>query len=253
MPDSAKQATLASLKDSTIKQYNTSLKKWWNFCFNNKHDPFEANVPQVISFLALEQIKGAAYGTLNSHRSAISLIVGPDIAEDFKLKRFMKGAFNLKPNMPKYDITWDPQIVLDLYSKKEINEELSIKQLTKKLITLLAIVTAQRMQTLSLINIKNIQILKEKVLIKIPDVIKTSGLNKLQPLMNIPFYRKDCNVCAASALVSYLNRTQKLRSTENSLFISLNKPFKKVSAATLRTLFTQIRSQMNKIFFSFFL
>lgn len=233
MPESAKEATLASLKDSTIKQYNTGLKKWWNFTIKNKFDPFKAVIPNIISFLAYEQKKGAAFGTLNSYRSAIALIVGPDISEDHRVKRFMKGAFNLKPNKPKYDITWDPQIVLNLYCNKEVNEKLSLKELTRKLITLLAIITTHRMQTYSLIKIENIKILEEKILIKIPECIKTSGINKLQPILVIPFYKKDCNVCAANTLVYYLSRTKELRGTENSLFISFQKPYKKVTSQTL--------------------
>ena len=183
MPESAREATLASLKDSTIKQYNTGLKKWWKFSIENDIDPFKAEIPNIISFLASEQKEGAAFGTLNSHRSAIALIVGPEISEDHRVKRFMKGAFNLKPNEPKYDITWDPQIVLDLYGKKESNEKLTLKDLTKKLITLLAIITALRMQTFSLIRTENIEIFEEKILIKIPEIIKTSGVNKLQPML----------------------------------------------------------------------
>lgn len=55
----------------------------------------------------------------------------------------MTGAYNLKPNKPKYNVTREPEIVLDLFNKNESNEMLSFKELTLKLITLLAIVTAQ--------------------------------------------------------------------------------------------------------------
>lgn len=45
-------------------------------------------------------------------RLAVALLHGPEIGEDARLKRFFKGIFRLRPPRPKYDITWDPEIVL---------------------------------------------------------------------------------------------------------------------------------------------
>ena len=78
------------------------------------------------------------------------------------------------------------------------------------------------MQTFSLIQIDNVQILPEKIMIKIPDIIKTSGPNKLQPLLVLPFFPENCKVCAANTLVSYIDRTKKLRGSEKTLFISFH-------------------------------
>ncbi|KAJ8918214.1 hypothetical protein NQ315_014082, partial [Exocentrus adspersus] len=55
------------------------------------------------------------------------------------------------------------------------NEELSLKNLTYKMVMLLALATAHRVQTLSLINVDNIESTNSGFQIKIPDRIKTSG------------------------------------------------------------------------------
>lgn len=233
MPESSKEAILASLSNSTLKQYNSGLKKWWNFCLKNKCDPFKANAKEIVTFLSSELNNGASAGSLNTYRSAVSLIIGPNAVDDYKIKRFMKGVYNLKPQKPKYDVTWDPKIVLDLFNKLETNQELSLKDLSKKLITLLALITAHRMQTFSLIEIENVEILPEKILIKIPEKIKTTGKNKLQPVLTIPFFKENYKVCAADTLMTYLARTKNLRGSEKFLFISFQKPYKKVSSQTL--------------------
>lgn len=86
---------------------------------------------------------------------------------------------------------------------------------------------------MSLIKVENIEFYSSKILIKIPDKIKTSGINKPQPILCLPFYEQNCKVCAASALVSYIERTKNLRGDTKNLFISFIKPYKSVSSQTL--------------------
>ena len=233
VPDEAISVVLASRSEGILKQYNTALKKWWQFCELNKSNPYSDNISEIIRFLSQQFEKGMKYGTINSVRSALSLVLGPHIAEDFRLKRFLKGAHNVRPNKPKYDSTWDPQIVLKKFSNKPDNSILHLAEISKKLITLMAIITAHRMQTFSLVEISNIEFQTERVIIKIPEKIKTSGLNKIQLTLVIPYYKENCKVCVASALVSYLNKTEKIRGEEQKLFIALRKPYKAVKAQTL--------------------
>ncbi|CAD6221550.1 GSCOCG00011608001-RA-CDS, partial [Cotesia congregata] len=91
--------------------------RWWKFCHLTDTDVFKATIPDVLRFLAGEFDKGSAYGTLNSTRPAVALILGPVIGQDAQVKRFCKGASRLRPSQPKYDATWDPQIVLNFLGK----------------------------------------------------------------------------------------------------------------------------------------
>lgn len=165
-------------------------------------------------------------------RSAISLIIGPEIGQNEIIKRFFKGLAKLRPPRPKYESTWDPRLVLD-YFKNWHNDGLTLDMLSKKLATLLALVTGQRMQTLALINIKNIVLKETLIEIKIPDNIKTSKPGKVQPTLNLPFYKDNLNICPATTLQSYLERTKELRGNTLFLFISFKKPFKRASTQTL--------------------
>lgn len=232
IPEEALSISISSLSETSLKQYNSALRKWWTFCKDNELSIYEARTTDVIRFLTIEFEKGMLYGSLNSLRSAISLILDQDLGQSEVVKRFFRGLSNVRPPKPKYDSTWDPKIVLD-YFKNLNNEKLSLESLSKKLITLLALVTGQRLQTLSLINIKNIDFKDETVEIKIPDKVKTSRLGRNQPILTLPVYKERENVCPVTALRCYLERTKDLRGDKTFLFISFKKPFKEVSTQTL--------------------
>lgn len=227
------EITIASLSGSSMKQYDNPLRRWWRFCVDNNIPLTKANPTDVIRFLTIRYNEGAAYGSLNTMRSAIALIIGPEIGQNAEIKRFFKGIARLRPSEPKYQSTWDPKIVL-YYLKKRPSESLSLEDLTKKLVTLIALITGQRMQTLALIDVRNIRESVQSIEIKVPDTIKTSGPNKSQPALTLPFYNEDKNICAAKTLQCYLARTKDLRRENNKrLFISFKKPHGVVSAQTL--------------------
>ena len=223
---------IASLSDSTLKNYDIALKKWSLFCKKNNVNLFDPKVEEILTFLTGLYQQGLSHSSINATRSAVSLIVSYEFAQDSRVKRFFKGISKLRPPRPKYDSTWDPKIVLDYYLKNSNNENLTLKDLSKKLITLLALVTGHRMQTFSLININNIKHLDSKLEIKIPDRIKTSKLNTVQPLLIIPFYQ-DEKICVASTLLYYIHVTKNLRNNIVKLFITTKKPVKAVSSQTL--------------------
>lgn len=225
---------IASLSGSSLRQYDSGLKKWWNFCKKEEIDPFLGSTNNILSFLTEEFKKKASLSSLNCYRSAISLIVGPELGKNEKVQRFFRGVANLRPAAPKYDSTWDPQIVLRFLSSWHPNEDLNLGSLTLKLVTLLALVTGHRMQTLALIDIRNIYQANERALeIKIPDRIKTSGLNRKQPVLRLPFFTQKKAICAATTLLIYLEKTKDIRGSINKLFISFKKPHKAVGAQTI--------------------
>lgn len=168
IPHESAEIMLASLSDSSWKQYNTGLRKWWEFCESKDQliDPCEASIPDILRFLSEAFEKGASYGTLNSYRSAISLLLNPDIAQDHKMKRFFKGISRLRPAKARYNSTWNPKIVLDYYRNMPSNEDLPIQELSFKLIILLALTTGHRLQTFSLIKINNIREMEDAIEIR---------------------------------------------------------------------------------------
>lgn len=224
---------LASLSKSTIKQYESSLLKWSVICTSNNVDRLGPDEKQVIAFLTKEFERGAAYGTLNSHRSAISLVTSNKMGKSVLIKRFLKGCFKSRPTNPKYSTTWDVNVVLDYLENLGNTLELSTENLTYKTLTLLALCTAQRSQTLSKIKIENIIEDSARIEIRITDIIKTSRPGFNQPSLIIPKFNVRPGVCVYACIKHYIERTKEARNEQPYLFLSLKKPFISVGAQTL--------------------
>lgn len=140
IPSASFEVVYNSVSQSTLKQYDVGLRRWWIFCKTNNITVFAAPVTSLLSFLTAE-----------FERGAIALLLGPQVGQNPLDRRFVKGVFNLHPSRPRYSHTWDPAIVLDLIKSLGSNESLDLYTLSYKLATLLALVTAHRVQTFSLI------------------------------------------------------------------------------------------------------
>ncbi|KAJ8921724.1 hypothetical protein NQ315_010634 [Exocentrus adspersus] len=232
VPKNSLDICLSSITPATLKQYNTGLKLWWEFCSRLGSNPYNVSAPKVLEFLTEQYKNNASYGTLNSYRSAIAQIAGPDLGQDLRVKRFFKGVFGVRRPLPRYENTWDPGIVIN-YLRTLKNGELDLEMLTKKLVTLLALATGQRIQTLGCIELDNILVRDDRIEIKIVQRIKTSAPNRSQPFLILPFFNSDPNVCVAKLLLKYLHKTQELRNTCNHLFVTHKKPHNKATTQSI--------------------
>lgn len=232
VPSPAVDIMLASLSSNSFKQYEVYWKKWFEFCAINNFNLYEASIPTLLFFLTEMYNNGSQYGSLNSCRAALSLILGPNISNNDLITRFFKGVFRLRPTVPKYNITWDTNIVLNFLNNLYPNEELTLASLTKKCVTLLALVTAHRVQTLSKITITNIKYNPSEIVIHIPDLIKTSRIGSQQPVLVLPFFVQKPSICPAKTISAYVNKTSPLRKTD-TLFITFKKPHNVASTQTL--------------------
>lgn len=232
-PKAAIDVCLASITPSTIKQYDSGLRRWYQFCQSKSEGCFTASTPVVLEFLQEQYNRGVSYGTLNCYRSAVAQLLGPSLAEDFRMRRFFKGVFQLRPNLPKYENTWDPLLVLN-YLRTLINENISLEQISYKLAMLLALVSAQRVQTLSLIELDDIRSSSQGVQIFIRNRIKTSGPSKTQPIISLPFYKDNEIICVATTLLFYIDTTRSIRNSVcNKLLITFKKPYHNASSQTI--------------------
>lgn len=223
---------MASITDSTVKQYNVGLRLWWCFCKINKLNIFSATVPEILKFLTVQFKKGVSYSSLNSYRASLTQILGPVFISDFRIQRFFKGVQNLRPSCPRYSQTWDPAIVLS-FVRNMSKSTLSLQDLTQKLAVLIALATGQRIQTLANIEISNIVQIGEKIEIKVPNRLKTTKIGRVQPTLILPFYDEDEQICPARTLLLYLDKTKNLRGNCNLLFITYNRPFHAASCQTI--------------------
>ncbi|XP_046737105.1 uncharacterized protein LOC124405884 [Diprion similis] len=216
VPRSAPDTTMASLSQATLKQYERPVSLWWKFCQHTQVSVFSPPRRSVLEFLTICATNLGSYSSLNTYRSAISLITMTNVGQDQFVKRFMKGFATQKPPRPKYNETWDPSKVLDHISQFYPNSELSFEKLSEKLVVLLALITAQRVQTLSL---------KES---------RTFGLNRNQPRLIIPAFKEKLQLCPVQTLRDYLDKSKALSSPRDPFLIVITKaPYTHASSQTI--------------------
>lgn len=177
--------------------------------------------------------KGLQYRSLCVARSGLSSFLricgNFNINDSEELTRFMKGTFNERPALPKYKVTWDVQVVLDYLKTLE---NMTLLQLSCKVCMLFLILSAQRCQTLHLIEVKDIVLSTEAVLIQPNHMLKQSRPGyHLEPI-RIKAYKDNAHICIVGTLKEYLKRTENLR-TGHRLLISTIKPFTAVSKSTV--------------------
>ena len=167
-------------------QLNNSIgiitKSGCNFAVKKQINPFKANINNVLSFLTDLFKSGLGYSNINTAMCALSSYFSLDnsvnISSNVLVKRFMKGVYTLRPALPKYNVTWDVNVVLTYLKGLSPLESLSLLQISQKLLMLLLLLSGQRGQTIHLMDIKNIFITEDNVQIVIGDLLKNSKPGK---------------------------------------------------------------------------
>ena len=229
---------MASWRASTAKQYQIHLSRWEMFCQSRNINKFNASIENGIDFLASLYEKGLGYSAINTARSALSSVLdlpgGNTFGTHPLVTRFLKGIFELKPSsLPRYTTIWDVGTVLQYLKTLHPITELNLKTLTKKLTMLLCLLTGQRCQTLTKLDISLMQALPDKYVFTIGEKLKTTKPGKhLEPIELIA-YKQDESLCVVSHITHYLHMTKELRGQNCQLLISFIKPHNPVSNSTI--------------------
>jgi len=178
---------------------------------------------------------GLSYSALGTARAAVNcfttLCGGPDFSDNRLLKNFMKGIFHQRPNFPKHPQVWDVKLVLEFF-RTSTNDTLIF--LSGKLCTLFLLLSAQRCQTLHLVQLQDVILDQNQITILTNHLLKQSRPNfHLEPitLVNYPKHKK---LCIVETFKQYLDRTASLRfPNEPGLLISTQSPHKGITRATI--------------------
>ena len=226
---------LSSWRPATQKQYAVYFKNWAVFCSSRQIAPCSPNLTAVLEFL--HGLLRMSYSTLNSARSALSCFVSLDglpVGQHPVVCRFLKGAFQQKPPSKTLHGIWDVNQVLRFLKTFTPNSSLTLKELTHKLATLLALVTIQRKQTLLQLDISDEYLKKSsnEYVFVLCKHVKQSRPNYPVPPVVIPRYTADTDICPFLCLEHYIARTETLRH-DSALFISTVKPHNAVGTQTM--------------------
>lgn len=232
---------LASWKPGTRKQYQPHITRWTQFCDKWHVSPYHPSVVNILNFLAETFQRDVGYETVNTARSALSslgiVVDGCRAGNHPLVLRFMKGVFNLRPPLPRYTETWDVQPVLRELKSMYPLHTLTLRDLTFKLVMLMALTQAARVQTLHLLVTNGIRIEQNSISVPIKGNVK-----QCRPTFNVRSikfhaYSGDAGLCVCVTLQHYLARTEELREEtsqhDEGLLISYVKPHKPVTKDTI--------------------
>ena len=68
--------------------------------------------------------------------------------------RLLKGVYNSRPPQPCYVATWDVDVVIRYFKSLGRNETLTLKQLSQKLVLLMALVEASRVSEFQALDLR---------------------------------------------------------------------------------------------------
>lgn len=186
---------------------------------------FYPSVNNILSFLTELFKQGLGYSSINTAKSCLGVLLelvneqSNLVVNSSIVKRFMKGIFNIKPSLPKYNNVWDVSVVLDYLETLMPLHTISLRLLSHKLVTLSALLSGQRSHTLQVIDIKYVQFNRFGVNIYIGDMLKqTRPEYHLTPL-EFKYFTNE-SLCVVKTLHVYIERTKRLRKDETQLFVS---------------------------------
>ena len=227
----AENILLQSWRTSTRKQYDSYLARWASFAESRGDDPNSPTPALLVNYLGELFQTGLGYSALNTARSAVSSLTLGALGSNVLVKRFLRGAFNMRPTLRKHAHSWDPAVVLSKLKQKGYNDCLTLKDLTLKLAMLLALVSGQRVQTLAALDLTDLSVHGEVLIFRLSKLLKQTRPG---------FHPKDIELrkyvgvrlCVVRTLKDYVRRTRKLNQS-TALFVSYQKPHAPVGKATI--------------------
>ena len=238
LSNTARDLLLASWRSKSNKTYDSHFKKWLRWCTSRGSDPISGPVSEVANFLAELHREGYQSSSLNVFRSAVSSVHekvdGVEIGKHPTITRLLKGAFHERPPLPRYVSTWDVNIVLQYLKGLGPSSDLSLKQLTYKLVMLLALTRPSRSADLSSLSLARRRFSPEGVTFLPATLAKQSRQGKPLVEFFFPSFSHDEGLCPVQTLRQYESVTFPLRlGVQQELFLAIVKPHKPVSSCTI--------------------
>ena len=155
-------------------------------------------------FLAQLFEQNHKHGVIAVAKSALSAVLykrnGLSFGQDPNVSQMMKGIFKLRPTLPKYVVTYDPDIILNYINTLPDNSSLSLELLTKKLVMLLCLLSGQRSQSIHAIQTNYMKFSNNKYICYIPKLLKTTKPGKHLAPLEFEKFPNNSKLCVVSCI-----------------------------------------------------
>ena len=160
-------------------------------------------------------------------------IEGVPIGQHPLVTRLLKGVYNTRPPKPRYTETWDVDGVLDHLTSLGENSQLSLKQLSQKLVVLMTLVQASRSSELQALDVRFRIYRPDGVVFTLPSLTKKRKVGSSAKELFFGAYSADRRLCVVQCLRQYEQATLKFctkrQDIPDPLFLSYIKPNKPVT------------------------
>ena len=212
-----------------------------SWCSVRQIDPISGSIQPFLEFLTSLFKEGLHYRTINTIRSAVSMthdhIEGIPMGQHPLVSRLLKGVYNSRPPQPRYSVTWDVDVVIRYFQSLGENEVLTLKQLSQKLVLLMAIVEASRVSELQALDLRYRSYHPEGVLFQLPTLGKKRIVGAPPKQLMFGAFPSDSCLCVMKCLRQYETDTlihrKKDPGSSQPLFLSCVKPHKPVTSQRL--------------------
>ena len=165
--------------------------------------------------------EGLGYSAINTARTMLSNILpvkeGIQFGKHPIVTRMLKGIFRTRPALPRYICIYNAEIVIEFLKSLPCWEEITLKWLTLKLVTLLALLSSHRCQTLNSLSIEHMDINIQQVTFYIPKVIKnTTTMFHPKPII-LQAFPADERICPVRNIVECIKASDKFKKSKNLL------------------------------------
>jgi hypothetical protein len=247
--DEAAQNILGKhIRDSTRRVYDSCWKRWELYAKRLGISPTNPGCNAVCNFLTyLKNDKQFAYNTLITYKAALiqRFHTAYPAEQVATIRKLFRGFKNLSPPTARYSTTWNLDVVLAYVEALGENCKLSFRDLSQKLVFLLASISIARVSELAGLSyipqgkLANAWLMRRLVWKK-----NTSAGTKAKPVMVVPFFEANPVLCPVLCLQEYLARTGPWRAADREeLFLSVQTPHFIVSKDTIARWLKQMLSR----------
>ena len=226
---------VSSWRPKTRRQYSVYLRRWCTLCVIKNWDKNSPRLREAIFFLSQMFENGMSYSAINSARCTLSSVLNMFDGVPFGQHPVVVGIYNKRPQLSRYGSTWDIDVVLQYLRELSPLKDLSLRELSAKCVMLLLLITAQRVQTLSTLKIRDMCWSSDKstVVFRLSQVLKHSKRGSLGTI-SLSAFPQDPRICVVKTLRAYLAKTSEIRDEVNGpLLISTKPPFQPASTTTI--------------------
>ena len=198
---------------------------------------------------------GRKSGYLNIVRSSISFFTQHSslkLGSDIVVGRLFRYFYKERPKFPRFIVTWDVGVMLKFLARWHPIASLSMQQLTLKCVSLLALTSSDRAQTLHLLDVERVHISSQGLEFEVASLLKT---RRGAPKKGLPPKVVKCvawdapELNVAEYIEAYMRKTLKFRikavrlgrDKPTQLFLS-HRTGKEVQRATISRWIRQVMS-----------